>query len=432
MNISEYIKIRKDLSETDRQALVDIQNKIETAIPSITIAEEYITEILNLLHEGVTINKNEFIREVFFEFVISTKKLIYHKTRIYDELSQLKRFKPNSIEESTHLINIYRNVISDLFDPYISLVIACLQFKEGRFINFLYSNLGQGERNKYEYAIARLKSTNLFSGYNPIVRNAISHTGTDSIKYENNHIIFRNIKRGNPPIISYEKWTTDELQKNILSLLNFIHAIDFAIELFGIDIGNEIKEDKQLFDKFIDEILDQDHRMEIQESLDSLVEKINKSDKLNEKEKIDVFTNILFVECSKRVMPIDSAKFNTKDKVVLLELPEKTINHNDDSELIGRLMELFRYGIIAEPCYRNLFNQIIVREISNENKEVCKIIGNSSEFRKYGDEKAGLIDLLKDCEVFINGDKLTIDIDFNKLQELDNENIERSFPRKER
>ncbi len=432
MNITDYIRIRKDLSEADKKALIDIQKQIKTTIPSNTIAKEYITEILNLLHDGLKINKNNCISDIFFEFIISTKKLINHKTRIYEELNQLKRFKPNSIEEKIHLVNIYRNIVSDLFDPYISLIVACLQFKEGQFISFIYSNLGQGERNKYEYSIARLKPTNLFNGYNPIVRNAISHTGTDSIKYENNHIIFRSIKRGNPPKISYEKWTTEELQNKILSLLNFIFAIDSAIELFGIDIGNEIKEDKQLFEKFLDEILTKNQKVEIQKNFEFLVEKIKNSVKLNEKQKIEILTNILFIECKKREMPIDSIKFNIKDKIVLLELPEKPIEHSDDSELIGRLTELFRYGIIAEPCYGNFFNRIIVKEISSKNKEVCKVICNSSDYQKYGKEKIGLIDLLYDCEIFILGNKLKIDVDFNKLQELEHESIERIFPRKKR
>jgi len=95
-------------------------------------------------------------------------------------------------------------------------------------------------------------------------------------------------------------------------------------------------------------------------------------------------------------------------------------------------MELFRYGIIAEPCYRNRFKKYIIREISPEGKEVCKIIADSIEFLKYEEETAGLIDLLKDCEVFICGNKVTVDVDFNKLQELEYKSTDWNFPQKKR
>jgi hypothetical protein len=51
-------------------------------------------------------------------------------------------------------VNLYRSIVADLIDPYLTLPLACYQFIEGEFISIQDANVGLGERNKAEYTYA--------------------------------------------------------------------------------------------------------------------------------------------------------------------------------------------------------------------------------------------------------------------------------------
>lgn len=130
----------------------------------------------------------------------------------------------------------------------------------------------------------RLKGSKLFSGYDPLVRNAISHSGSDGVKYEHEHILFKNIKRGIPPEITWVKWTTEELKENIFSIVNFANGIDCAINIFGIDIANLLFANQELERLFLWEVMDKPHRMSISKAQDEFFSRISSSD-LEDEEK---------------------------------------------------------------------------------------------------------------------------------------------------
>jgi hypothetical protein len=430
MKIENYLKYKN--LETQSEEILAFANAIALKFSDRNLKENYISEILDLFHSAITINQIDFIRDIFFEFYLNREKTNQNKSRIYYELASLSEYIPNSKEEANHLVNIYRNLISDLFDPYISIIVASHQFKEGNFTTFLNSNLGQGERNKYEYCLARMSNTSLFDGYNPLVRNAISHTGTDSIRYSETEIIFKNIKRGQSPIVTTEKWTHEELKQKITDLLNFINSIDFTIEIFGYDISDIIKTTESLNFKFLDEILDFEQRLELQDKFDQTIKKISASEKLNLEERLDALTTSFFLECRKRALEVTNNRFNTKQKAVLVEIPLAEYDDSKNEELVSRFLRMLRIGIVAEPCYRNWGKKIMIVE-SNENKEeYCKILGDFTQFREYNFEKAGIVDLANDLEFYYKKNKVEIIVDFNKVQEWDDNNLGRIFPRKKR
>src|SRR5262249_45659239 len=144
------------------------------------------------------------------------------------------------IKEAAHVTNIYRNIVADLFDPYLTLIVACFQFKDGVFTTLDDADLGQGERNKFEYLVSKVKriysgNPTFLSGYDPVVRNAVSHTGARGVRYGADQVIFKNIKRGTPAVVETVTWTFDELQLKMLQLLECIQSIETASEIFGLD-----------------------------------------------------------------------------------------------------------------------------------------------------------------------------------------------------
>lgn len=432
MNSQDYLREKQNLTDNELESIKAIDQRIQSKFHDVAITERRISEILDLIHQAYHINKIQFVNEIFFEFYILREKTVVNLKRIYFELSNLKNFESYSISESNHLINIYRNLVSDLFDPYTSLLKASLQFSEGNFISFLDSNLGQGERNKYEFCLARMKPTTIFEGYDPIVRNAISHAGSDSIRITKSEIIFRNIKRGNPPIVTSVKWTNEILQKKIYDLLNFVHSIDSSLEIFGFDITETIKSSKDLNLKFLDQILETKDRLALQSSFDDIIEKIVNKQNFNLQQKLNALTTFYFLESKKRDLAVNRILFNSEKKIVMIEIPKPEYDQSNDEQILSRFLEMLRYGILAEPCYRNWAKMITVVEVDEDKNEYCKLIGEVDNFRDYNFENAGIVDLANDLNYYFKGTKSEIIVDFTKIQKLENNNLGRLFPRKRR
>jgi hypothetical protein len=203
--LNSYFKINKQ-----PELLGEEYSRIQSKIISMTrdeFSESRLNEVLDLFHRAFEIDKNRFLLEILFEFQVSKHKICLHKNRIYKEMERIDEFEEGSIDEASYMVNIYRNIVSDLFDPYMSLFVASLKLIDGDFESYLICNLGQGERNKVEFCVSRLKNSCLFKGYNPVVRNAISHSGTDSIEYSGRDVIFRSIKRGVVPKVESVVWS---------------------------------------------------------------------------------------------------------------------------------------------------------------------------------------------------------------------------------
>lgn len=429
MEIIQRLRIRHNLPDEEKIHFAQINDQYQFL--SVTAQrDDYVAQILDLLHESLAVNQIEFIKNLFFEFHKSIKKTDRNRNRIFETIGGLTTFK-DSIDEQIQLTNIYRSIVADLFDPYISLIVALIKYKEGTYSTFLEANLGSGERNKYEFTLSRLNPSQLFSGYNPVVRNAISHTGTDGISYDGNTIVFRNIKRGTNPIVETVVWTTEELYKNIVALMDFIHSIHIAVNIFGIDIGDIIRSDAELNRRFIADILTVKERLEIQSHFDKIITTILASDKPDEEKKKDI-TTFFFYECVKRNIPVTSVKFNQDDKIALIEIPNGNFDLQEDAVLLSRLMELIRYAIIAEPCYRRIIKTFWIQETTEAHKDSLAVQLQGDLLYDYVLENAGLIDLIHEGTVLLNGKSIRIEVDFEYLKKLEYKSLDTIYPRKNR
>ncbi|OFX51416.1 MAG: hypothetical protein A2046_04435 [Bacteroidetes bacterium GWA2_30_7] len=432
MQIKDHLILRTIFSDRDEEIITEINDKILNSSITPKRIENYMIQIIELLHKGLKIDTVQFINNIFFDFYIIRENIIPHKTRIYKLLVDIGKYEENSLDEQTHLINTYRNIVSDLFDPYINLLVATIQFIEGTFISMQETNLGLGERNKYEFVKSRLNKTNLLEGYSPIVRNAISHTGTEGIIYENNEIIFRNIKRGTPPKIDIEKWTNETLRIKTLELMDFIHAIDNCIEIIGFDTTEIIKANNSLSTKFLDEIISKEQRFGILDDLDNKIKKIVNFKAFDNKTKLNLLSQIFFSECKKRKIEIKSIRFNDELKLVCIEVPWTQIDTSNDTEIINKSLNLIRYGTIAIILYKFNYNKYLIGEPKEVDKDFIAVEIDGKDLEEYVKEEIGLYDLLNDNKIFINNKKIEVSVDFDKLKELEYLSTERRFPKKKR
>ena len=276
--IEKLFFLRKDLSdfsEQDKEALLAKVNSL--GLKDIRL--DTVQMLLCVMHEAREIDQPRFLKTVFLPWHELRQKTRPHFERIGEELSRIGEFEPGSIKEAAHAANVYRNIVSDLFDPYLTLVVACFQFKDGKFTSLDDADLAQGERNKFQYLAARVKEIykgqpNFLSGYDPLVRNAISHSGARGVTYGADRVVFKNIKRGTPVGVETVIWSFDELQSRVIQLLECIQSIEVASKIFGFDCAQVIGADFDTYCQFVLHAVPPERRAELRERHGRLVERI--------------------------------------------------------------------------------------------------------------------------------------------------------------
>ena len=174
-----FIEAANDLDEESFDRL----NALFALPGDLNARAENVHCLLCLMHECLVIDKKGYFINVFLPWTGLKKRVSSHKQRLLDEFARAAAICPNSDKEKAHFVNIYRNLVSDLFDPYITLVVASYQFRSGTFHSIIQSNFSLGERNKVEFIYARKEFSKLLEGYDARVRNAISHSGSHGVTY---------------------------------------------------------------------------------------------------------------------------------------------------------------------------------------------------------------------------------------------------------
>lgn len=368
--------------------------------------------LLLVLHEARATDQEKFLIEVYLPWVSIQRSMKNQMIRISEDFARLSELDAYSESDTAHIATkIYRPLVADVLDPHLSLVMASYQFKEGKYVNIYETDVGLGERSKAEYLAARIKAgggpTAFLSGYDPIVRNALSHGGSSGVVYEKNSVLFRNIKRQVPPIVTTRRWTHDELHTNVLKLLEVCMAIDAAVEIFGIDCA-EILSQPEMFQHVAFFALDKAARLSIRAEGNRLLEPIRSSEELNDKERLDLLGKIVFAECAKRSMPCTSIGFGMEHKAVSVQVPVDVVA-TTDTEIQDQAIRLIRYSLVARAVLGSLFERYQVVAKYGDLHSITVETPYQS-LVEYDAEEAGLIDLLSDAKIFTNDGTVSIAI----------------------
>jgi hypothetical protein len=179
--------VRKDLDDLDQKQRMELLHDVYgPGDLELRLANLHL--VLPLLHKARSRDERQFLMRVFLPWVGIRRRLRVNRNRILDEFAKSGTIAPTTPDEYAHLVNVYRSIIADLIDPYLTLLVACYQFVEGGFTSIEDANFSQGERNKDEYLTSRIKDDDpqvrLLSGYSPIVRNAVAHSGSHGVTYQ--------------------------------------------------------------------------------------------------------------------------------------------------------------------------------------------------------------------------------------------------------
>jgi hypothetical protein len=169
--------------------------------------------LLLLLHEAREVDAPRFLKTVFLPWAGLQRRTRSQRARIGEAFTNLP--EAYTEDDAAHIATaIYRPLVADIFDPYLTLLTAAYAFIAGNFIDIQTSNLSASEFNKAEFICARIRESggpvDLLDGYDAVVRNALSHTGSEGLRFEPGAIIFRTIRRGPTPKVEVRRWTHDE------------------------------------------------------------------------------------------------------------------------------------------------------------------------------------------------------------------------------
>lgn len=420
-------KTLQNISNEDIQGLIEkvyMPGLIDHRISNVTA-------ILCLMYDARESNPDEYLKKVFLPWIYLKNKTSIYRQRILKEISRQKEFDANTEEDLLHSINLYRNIISELFDPLLTLLYASCKFIDGEISDLFEVDLHSGERQKYEFVSSRLKCETLFSGYDPEVRNAISHTGSNGISIKEELIEFRSIKRGTPPKVKIVKWSYDELFMKIIQLLEFVSSIDICTDIFGIDSLDIISLKFNTLSQMIYYAMSEDQQSEIMERSNLKLDEIRCSESISYSKKIELLVSILRKECSKREIAIPLCMCSEENNLLIMKIDRGNSQPNDDQDIINSAAYLTRYSILARSVFGNLISKYVsLEEYSNKSTITAKF--SDLILDKYILKEAGLVDLLNDGVFLENQHLLEIAVDFKTLESIEEQRVGKSLPRIQR
>jgi hypothetical protein len=436
-DIKKLFFVRKDLfdlSDRDRKVLLAKINSLGL----VAIRLDTLHLILCVMHDARRVNELRFINEVFLPWCGLKQRTADHRRRIGDELGRVATFPQGSVDEAMHVANVYRNIVADLFDPYLTLVFASFQFVEGKFTTIQAADLGAGERTKYDYLLKRVNKIyggqrTLLSGYDPRVRNAVSHPGSSGVLYRNGKVVFKNISRGASVTAETVEWTIDELLQRTLELIECIQSLDICEEIFGLDCTDVIQNNYESSRRAALYALTSEQRAGIRLDQDDRLQQIRTATDMTWAERLRELSDILVANYDRREMRITSVRVSSDRKVLALEVPTDPFDPLKDDELLNAAAPLIRYAILARSVFGEMFGSFDVvtgSVISSPPSLVVRTSGD--ELDAYINERAGLVDLLNDSSWFVNGQRIEFQVDFTTVAADEAASPDEPFPRKHR
>jgi hypothetical protein len=436
-DVTKLFFVRNDLSELTDDDWTTLLAKINS-VGLIDIRLDTIHLLLCVMHDARRIDETRFIKEVFLPWYGLKRRTADHRRRIGDELVRLGSFREGSVEDAMHAVNVYRNIVSDLFDPYLTLIFACFQFVEGGFTDIRAADLGNGERTKYDYLSSRVRKVfgdrkTVLSGYDPRVRNAISHTGSSGVAYRNGKVVFKNISRGVPVRVETVEWTYGELWTRTLQLIECIQSIDVCVEIFGLDCTDTFRNNTELLHHVVLHALTAEERAAARAIEDKRFERLRSAPDMSWDEKLKALSADLFSVCGDRGMPVDRVGVIADHRVLAVAVPTQPFDPAKDDDLFEVALPLPRYAVLARMVFGRMVDVFQIEATgtpAGTPRLTVRIHGEAID--AYADEHAGLVDLLNDSAWMLDGKPLGVGIDFSSIAAAEAKSPDEPLPRKKR
>lgn len=392
--------------------------------------------LLLSMHTGYQVDAHRYLSEIFLPFCGARHRLRPQIKRITAAIGDTEDLVEGNDDDAAHCAtNIYRPLVADVLDPYLTLLVATYQLIEGEFVDFNDANFGQAERQKAGYIRARIKQTggpaDLLDGYDPVVRNALSHSGTDGVIYEAGAVIFRDIRRGRPHEVKTVRWPHQSLQLHIVALLELVMSIDVACEVFGIDKMDNLTSEEMM--PFVAaRALDPEQRRLIAAHSESRLASVRDDERLSLEQRRARLGGCLFEQFKAREMVCLGLRYGDEEtdlEVRVVFAAATTPEKNED--VACQTMPLLRYLTLARSVFGRLAERVIAEvEVDSVIALVVEVPVESLD--QYNRGEAGLTDLLGDARIETVTGRIGISVDPAWLAEMEAKWIGPPLPRRGR
>lgn len=398
---------------------------------------ENIEYLLLLMHRAMSPDPKAYLMQVFLPWVALRSRIATSRERLGLEFVRMAEFDDDPQKGTLHAaVSIYRPMVADILDPYLTLLVATYQVIDGSFTSIEASNLGSGERSKAEMVESRIRKAGgpdrLLAGYDPLVRNALSHIGSEGVRVETDSIVFRNIKRTSPPVVETRRWSHDELYTRTMSMMEFISSIDAVVEVFGVDCSELLAEDATLRGGMMEYALTPERRAMMRAKSQATLEEIRTDPDRTLQLKVQALER--FFRDQLGVNHMEPAELSFQDDPRVLACTVSTlppIEATDDIQLRGRAMVLIRFLIEARRTFGGLFDKIIAVERNND-RVLRSVFLPVASLDDYIAEEAGLVDLVQEAEITQDGAVLGIVLDEKQIRAAEDASLGPLYPRRGR
>lgn len=430
MRCADHLRLFTQYTAKDLKTFETIEQQARESISSEAVTEEFVKQIIGLFWDAYNIDRDIFIKDIFFQNQLALKATQANQDYIFDLYDSAKA-APNGQRKQIQLVNIYRNMVSDLFEPYLSILVACHQLKAGTFKSFNAANLSAAESSKYEFVFSKMQPTNLFNGYVRIIRNAASHTGSHSIRYDGDEIIFNKIKRqAIPSIDDVLKINTSQLIEYIQHLIDFTQSLDVAVNIMGLDMGETIWRTRSLAQEFHEVLITREQLAARYEERSQNYAQIWADEQLTFTDKVEHFRELYAAGCKKNNLP---AKFlRVEGDFLIVAVPWKKLKDSQLTALVNRAAELCQYALLAEMYFYHRFSDYLVEEISEPGEETIQVWQNREDLKQYNKGNAHMVDLLQDGKIYKNYTYQPLEVNFELLDEQSMLSLQQQRKRKKR
>lgn len=390
--------------------------------------------LLLTMHEARQVDPRRYIREVFLPFVGTQRLLKDQILRIIDDMMGADQFVEGSRDDAAYqATKIYRPLVADVLDPYLTLLVASYQFIDGKFVSMVDTDHGLSDRDKVQYVQARIRErsgpTAFLAGYDATVRNAITHTGARGVTYEDKSVLFRSIRRGSPPKVETVRWTNEELHLRTISLIELMMAIDAACEVFGIDSADILVE-RSMTNELLTNAMGREERLAFIRTTDAKLERLRSADHLSLDERREQLWKVLRSQYAERDMPCSGVGISDQEQAALVIVPTET-TPCEDEQFNQQAMLLARYLVLARAVFGRLFERYLA-EARVADQTVMTIEIPTATIDEYRAEQAGLVDLLSDAMISFPGGTMTISLNEAMIAAGEDASLEPALPRRGR
>ncbi|MBE9601483.1 hypothetical protein [Pedobacter sp. MC2016-24] len=430
----DYRKFLKITRKKNIEVLDTVKGEAEFYFNDPEKGASKIDDLLQLFHSCYSIDKTIFLTEIFYENQRVLRNTYDHRDLILEDMDKLLKDSEEAKDKrwQIRVINVYRSIVSELYDPALAIIVGCLKMREGSFTNFTNANLSMSESQKWNFAKSKLKKPSILEGYLPLIRNAVSHAGTHSIVYEEEQVVFRKIQRSeNPEIVKVVKISNGELWGKLRSMLDFIVAMNAAIEIFALDTSDDIFSDERIKSAFM-RILQPTklyERWKKEEEAKYLV--VWESTKLKDQDKIDYFLK-KFVDAGAGKLKEGSVILNNKEGIFIIRVPVITKNKTTEDELLEQLKALIMICVLAHPFFSHRYRSFLLEEVTQEGGNAYQVWIQGDDIRDFLVGKASIEDLLHDGKIYRNRQDANVWVDFSALEERELKSLAPVLARKKR